>query len=487
MQRSRLHTGPVRFAPTGRFLVLALGALALAAPLGRPPAAAEPTQGTALEDDPLLAALTAQALQHRPELAQARARLDAERERVPQVGALPDPNLTLGIQNDGFSRIEIGRMETSFASIMASQTFPFFGKQGLRTQVATLAARSAEADLARVELSVRAEVERAYLEVLRVRDQLGLLSKLDALWSQAEGLSRTRYESGDGAQTDILRAQLERTRLRQRRWSLEAEQRRGVTVLNRLSGRALDESLPTTRALSDLPDPPLREPGPALADAEARSPELQKARLSIDEAGRRVELARKDVIPDPTVSLGLMLRGGEFPPMWQASISVPLPVWAGRKQSRAVTENQAWQRASAEGLEGLRHLLRQRMVERRTLLEAARETNQLFRAGLLVQSQATVTSSLVQYQVGRLTFASVLEALIGYVGDEGGFLDSVAAAQRLAIADRELSLEGEGGPASSGMGTGSVPGTGTLTGGASAPTRPGSSEGGGGSSMPSRM
>jgi hypothetical protein len=38
-------------------------------------------------------------------------------------------------------------------------------------------------------------------------------------------------------------------------------------------------------------------------------------------------------------------------------------------------------------------------------------------------------------------FASVLEALSGYLVDVNGFLESIAAAQRIAIAEREISLE----------------------------------------------
>lgn len=439
------------------------------------------------EADPLLASLLQSALERRPELAQARARLEAERERAPQAGALPDPVLTLGIQNDGFRGIQIGKMETSYATVMASQTFPWFGKRGLRSDLASLEARAAQADLARAELSLRAEVERAYLDVLRVRGQLGLLARLEVLWSQAEEEARSRYEAGDGAQSDTLRAQLERTRLRQRRVGLEAEERRRVAALNRLSGRSLDAPLPTARAAVDLPDPALLEPAAALADAEARSPELEKARLAVAQAERRVALARKEAIPDPTVSLGVMPRGGPFEPMWQASVSLPLPVWSGRKQTRAVAENRARERSAAEGLEALRHLLAQRLLERRALMDAARQTNEIFRKGLLVQSEATVASALAQYQVGRLTFASVLEALQGYVADQSSFLDSIAAAQRLAIAERELSLEAAEGPSAVSMG-GAGPSLGGGASGAPAPSSaPSTPSESGGSAMPSRM
>ena len=67
----------------------------------------------------------------------------AERERVPQVGALPDPVLSLGIQNDGFKEIQIGKMETSYYEIGLSQGIPWPGKRGLRTDVARIAADEA--------------------------------------------------------------------------------------------------------------------------------------------------------------------------------------------------------------------------------------------------------------------------------------------------------------------------------------------------------
>ena len=435
------------------FALVSLGSTAATA------AAAPAPEGTA-EDDPLLAALVQEALERRPEILQARALVQADRERVPQAGALPDPILSLGIQNDGFKSIEIGRMETSFYSFGASQTFPWFGKRGLRADVADLQTRQAESDQARARLSVEAEVRRAYLDLLLARDELGLLAKLEALWIQSEGLARTRYEAGQGAQSDILRAQLERSRLRQRRWVLEAEERRRLEVLNRARARPLDAPVPTTRGLADLADPPLLDREQALADAEARSPELARALAAAQQAERQLDLARKDYFPDFTVSAGVMPRGG-LEPMWQAGLSLNIPLWAGSKQSRAVAENESRNEAGLQGAEAVRQVLRLRVEERLALLSALLESNRLYRSGLLVQSEATVSSTLAQYRVGRVTFASVLEALAGYVNDVDGFLNSVAAAQRVAIAQREVSLEPVAG-AAAGMGTAAVPGAGAT-------------------------
>jgi len=204
-----------------------------------PVAAAEPS-GPALQHDPQLRALIKEALEKRPEIARMHAQIVAERERVPQSRVLPDPILALGIQNDGFSGIQIGKMESSWLFVVASQTLPWFGKRGARSELAALGGQEAEADLLRTMLSVTADVERAYLDLVLVRDQLGLLGRLEGLWQQSEAIARVRYEAGETAQSDLLRAQLERMRLRQRRWTLESEERRRLSVLNRLRGHALD-------------------------------------------------------------------------------------------------------------------------------------------------------------------------------------------------------------------------------------------------------
>jgi cobalt-zinc-cadmium efflux system outer membrane protein len=419
--------------------------------------AAASTAHPAFTDDPQLNELVGEALTRRPELAQARAEIRAGQEQAPQSRALPDPRLTVGIQNDGFSSIQIGTMATSFLAVTASQTFPWAGKRRLRGNLAELAVAASAADLRRVELSIRADVERAYLDLLLVRDRLALLGRLQSLWSQSEVLARVRYEAGEAAQSELLRAQLEQQRLRQQRWSLEAEERRRVVILNRLRDHPLDEAIPTSRRLTDLRDPVVPDATQAMATAEATSPELNKAIVTGQRATGAVALAGRERWPDVTVSAGIMPRGGNFPMMWQASVGVNLPVWSAQKQSRAVSERQAQAAAAASATDASRQLLRQRVQERLAALAALVQSNQLYRSDLLIQSETTVTSTLAQYQVGRITFAAVLEALAGYLADSNGFLDAIAAAQRLAIAEREVSLEVGGEAASSSMGNGAGP------------------------------
>ena len=185
-----------------------------------------------LQPDPtdrILPALVAETLAHSPDHARARADVDAERQRVPQAGALPDPTLVLGIQNDGFNGIQIGVMPTSFWQVLMNVPLSWPGKRGLREDVAEAQLGVTEAALQRVRLTLLGEVERAYLDLRLVRGQLALQERLESLWKQAEEMARARYQVGEVPQSDLLRAQLERTRLRLQRLALEAARAGGAS------------------------------------------------------------------------------------------------------------------------------------------------------------------------------------------------------------------------------------------------------------------
>ncbi|HVI94492.1 MAG TPA: TolC family protein, partial [Anaeromyxobacter sp.] len=274
----------------------------------------------------------------------------------------------------------------------------------------------------------------------------------------------TRYESGEAAQSDVLRAQLELNRLRQRRWNLEAEERARIQALNRLRARPLDETIVTTTSIRDLPVPALPPLEAAVSDAESRSPELAAARLGAEQASKAAALARRERFPDFTVSAGIMPRGA-IEPMWTASVGVTLPIWTGRKQNRAVAEMEARADSGTQNAEAIEQVLKLRVKDRRTALAALLDSLKLYREGLLVQSRATADSTLAQYQVGRVTFASVLEANVGYINDEDGYLESAVDAQRIAIASAEVSLEPVGSTSAGAMSASAVPGAGGMSSG----------------------
>ncbi len=408
--------------------------------------------------DPVLAALIADSLAARPELGAAAAEVEAARAQVPAAGALPDPMLQLGIQNDGFTSIEIGSMEGSYASIAVAQTLPWPGKRDLRTAVAQTGVDRAERAVERVRLSTIAEVERAYLRLRLARARRTLLDEQARLWARASEVARLVYGAGQGSQADVLRTRLEEQRLGQRRLALAAEEAQAVHALNRLRGHPLDEPIATPGALTDAPLPAPIDEAAAIDDALARSPELAAARAAVTASDRAVALAGKGWYPDLTIGVGVMVRGVDLPPMWQVSLAGPLPIFAGRKQRRAVQAGRARGVAARLDGEAVAQVLRQRIHDRATALATLTATIALYRDGLLGLSQTTADSTLAQYQVGKASLTAVLEASTGVLGDQDAYLSALAAALRIDVAMRELSLADDAGVDAGPMATGAMPG-----------------------------
>jgi outer membrane protein TolC len=390
--------------------------------------------------DSLLESLIDESLAAQPELAKADELVSAKNEVVAQSGAWADPSLQVGIQNDGFDRLQLGHMETSYVSIVASQTLPWPGRLRLARELAELEAGLAQQLVRRVRLSTEAEVRRAYLELLLTRDRLALLAQLEELWRKSAGIARVRYETGDGAQSDVLRSQLELNRIALRRFVMRGDERVRTQTLNRLRAQPLDAPIDTTMTITGLPLPQLSEAPEAIERAIERSPEVAAAHLNRTRARQTTLFARTTLTPELTVTAGIMPRGGALPPMWLVSVGAPLPVFAATKQHRAVAEKAALATAQEKEVESVERRLRLSLVERRTALAAILEAIQLYREGLLVQSEATTESTLAQYKVGRAAFASVLDANAGSIADLEGYLQALAQAHRLAIADGELSL-----------------------------------------------
>ncbi len=393
--------------------------------------------------DLALRGLVEEALEARVELAEVRAKARAAKERVPQAQAWPEPMLQVGVQNDSFNRWQVGTMETSWVSFMASQTFPFPGKLDLRGEIAKSDARLEDLLVERVRLSTIAEVRRRYLALQLVRERKLLLERLISLSTRLVEVARIRLESQGGAQSEVLRARLELSRVSQRGFLLEAEEQLQLQTLNRFRKKPLDTPIATTSRLTAQVMPDLLAADDFLALARQHSPELLAAQADTARAQSAAALARRDFFPDVSISAGVMFRG-RLDAMWALTVGVPLPVFAGARQSRAVNGAEAQLEAANLGAEGVEQQLRLDAHQRAQSLKAL---DAMWRSSreLLAQAAAVAESTLAQYAAGRAALATVLEANAVSISETEASLEVLANAWRLAIEQDELRPGASGG------------------------------------------
>jgi outer membrane protein, heavy metal efflux system len=410
-----------------RSLALAVGAAVLAA--SAPARAASPPA------DPVLQGLVDEALARNPQLVAAQQLEQAAAARPVQAGSRPGPTVGVFYQNDGVAP-SLGREQMTMLGLSAGQEIPYPGKLGLRQQVAQADADLAAFDVQRVRLSLVASVKRAYYGLVLARGLAGLALEHRKVWDEVRETARIRYASAVGSQQDMLRAQVEGTRLNAVHAQHHAEARARLAEINALLGRPADTPIETPAILTVAADS--RSPEEIVAAVEAASPELKAAQFAIARDQRVLDLARLEFKPDFNVEGAAITRGG-LPPMWQVSAKVMLPSKA--RARGALAEAQARLAASNARVADVRLRLRSVVEQRLALLDAAAAIEATYREGLLPKGEVAVQSATATYAAGRGSQIAVLDAAAAVLEDRTDYLRVVAAHATEMARMEEATLE----------------------------------------------
>ena len=385
--------------------------------------------------DAVLQVLIDEALARNPALLAAR-HLETAAQAVPaQAGSRPGPMLGVFYENDG-ARPSLGREPMTRLGVSASQELPYSGKLAARQRVAEADAVLSAFDVERVRLTLIGSVKRAYYGLVLSRGLASLALQHREIWREIQETARARYASSAGPQQDLLRAQVEGTRLQALHAQHHAEGRARLAQLNALLSRPIDAPLDTADALEAIAE--ARTPDEIVAWSEARSPELRAAVLRVEREERALELARLEGKADFTVQGGYMFRGS-LPLMWQVGASVSLPS-KGRARS-AQAEAEARLAASRARLMDVQVRLRSAVEQRLALIQAVEEIAATYREGLLPQLDLAVRSALGRYAAGQGTQAAVLEASAAIIEDRTDYLRILATRAAEQARLEEASLE----------------------------------------------
>lgn len=406
------------------FCVIAFGVLSACGLYGAPAPAS-------------LDGLVEELLRVNPEIRAAQKRYEALRQRPAQEGSLPEPMVSLGYASVGSPRpvAGLGAEPMARAGVMVSQELPFPGKRGLRSEIALKEAEEALQDYRAVALAVTARLKAAYHRWANSRQQIRVLEITRDQLSAVIAISEARYAAGQAEQQDILKAQTQLAVLEARRVRLEQEARTAVAEINSL--------------LTRPPDAPLAPPeGIAPGELKARleeisaaalrdSPVLRRGQRSIERAGLSVELARKDYLPDYTVSAGYYNQG-RMPDMYEVRVDLKIPLWYWGKQRAAVAEqvnraSQARREYEAAALE-----LNYRIRESYLAAQASSRLMRMYAETVIPQAAVALESSLASYQAGKLDFLSVLTNLMAKTEYEANYHEELLAFHLAMIRLEEL-------------------------------------------------
>ncbi|MBU2819206.1 TolC family protein, partial [Acidithiobacillus ferrooxidans] len=145
------------------------------------------------------------------------------RHQAVAVAQLPDPHLDLGAANLPLNSFSMNQQQMSMLSVGLSQTFPSFGKLGLKGQQAGVEAQAAADTLRGQSAELVLLLRRAWLQALYAEDAEATIRHQEQLQAESVQAALALYRSAQGSQADVLRAQLARDSLANDISKLQAE------------------------------------------------------------------------------------------------------------------------------------------------------------------------------------------------------------------------------------------------------------------------
>lgn len=422
-----------------------------------PREASRPDSADDLPHDATLDDLIAFAVRRNPELEAAFYRWRAALERVPQARALPDPQASFGLVLDEVDA-DAQYMGERYS---ISQMFPWFGKLERRGDMALEAAHAEAQRFEAARLRLIEQVAGAWYEYAYLHRAAAVAAESQQLLARLESVTRARYRAGEVTQADVLRAQVELSRLEDQARSLADMLGPAAAELNAALGRPAHAPLPAA-------PPPSRqtiEPLPRHSDehwlvlARQANPELAAARHDAAEQRQAIALARKDYFPDVMLSIEyardasarMAMMDGGGADMLVGMVSVNLPIWR-QKYDAAVREalarfGQATRRIESQQNDLDAGVKRALFAHR----DAGRKLD-LYGQTLLPRARQALATTEAAYRAGDAGFSDLIDAQRVLLEFElarersAADLGQAAARVRTLVGQRDAHAEPDGTP-----------------------------------------
>jgi cobalt-zinc-cadmium efflux system outer membrane protein len=393
----------------------------------------------------VLSGLIKEALENNPRLQAALQRTLAAEKAVPQAGALPDPQLTLGLMNLPVNSFAFDQEPMTGKLISLMQMFPFPGKLSLAENMAEDEAAAVKFQQEEVRNQLIQMVKKAYYDLYAIDRARETVEKNKALMEQFVQVTETKYATGSGLQQDVLRAQVELSKLEDDLIMWQQKRVAATAKLNALLNRSAEapfEATPQELALPEAP-PPLLSP----SQVEERRPLLRAWQERISKASAAVKLARRDLWPNFTLGASYTQRdnlknGMIMYDFFSATVSLNIPLYHKRKQSAKVVEKELDQTAVTAEYENVRAETLAEIEGLRAELERNRKRVELYQGGILLQAQQSLESAQAGYQVGKVDFLTLINNWMMVQNYELQYFFALAD-YRKALSGYELATGGE--------------------------------------------
>lgn len=291
-----------------------------------------------------------QAVEHAPLLRARASQIAAAQEDAARAGALPDPQLTLGVANwpvTGSDAFDLRADDMTMKQIGFAQEFPARAKREARRLVADRMTEQARSLSVAEQSAVRQAAAQAWIALWAAQQELTALQALREPSSDAVRAASARLGAGNGTASDALALQAAALELENRIDAADAAResaRAGLARWRAAPATDADVDIDASGAPPDLSHLPLA-PAALLASVDRHGALLPwPAREALADAELAAAIAEKRPDWSLAMSYGQRARmpdGRSRSDMLMLEVGIGLPLFARDRQDRGIAARRA--------------------------------------------------------------------------------------------------------------------------------------------------
>lgn len=326
---------------------------------------------------------------------------------------LPDPKLRFGLSNLPLDSLSTSQEPMTQFIVGVQQAFPKGDSLALKQLQSEW---QAKAELARAEdqqrklkLNIREDFFNLYYQVEAAR----IIRESRRLFSQLVQITEAQYASGRVNQQDVLRADLELSRLDDRAIIIQTEEEMLRAGLSQWLGEAAWQPI-----AAEFPELPNFSAADDINELITSHPAIIVENAKLEASRQGSAMAKQQYKPGWDLTLEYRKRFGENPDaseradMLAAMASLDIPLFTEKRQDRRVAASEEKMAAVRWARDDQLRKLKQIYDRAQARLKGLDERRRNYKDDLIKSAESNAKSALKAYQSGVTEFTSLMRAHI---------------------------------------------------------------------------
>lgn len=362
------------------------------------------------------------AAESNPELKAAAHSAAASKAMIPAAGALPEPTVTFETMGKLIPPKLMAGDPSSARTYGVEQEIPFPGKRGLKENIASADAESQQFNHQLVHLKTMSELKQAFFELYFAHKSIETLMKNKDLLANFTQIAESRYKVGQTIQQDVLKAQVESSKILDRLLVQGQKKRTVEAKINSILYKPAESPVGKPAEFKKAELALSLEELTQLALNASPSIKVQESEISRRQYG--VQLAQKEFYPDFAVGFTYYERE-QNPEMYRLMVSAKVPIYFWRKQQPELEAARLNLSSARSMRDNTSSTVRYQVKEAYTTASTSDKLAKLYSSAIVPQANLALSSAIANYQVGKIDFLQLIDASMALLEYELKYYESI--------------------------------------------------------------